>query len=449
MVLSSLHYHTFGPPSNGAVDIDMTMSSRTARLGLLILACALGASALPTRNGPSVFASDAAESVQKRAIIKGDEYVPLGHTKIPLSPLLLIFGGLGAAAIGMVIAMIRILVPSCMSRSSRIVLEERERARQDLRVRGAVSPRSSPVGSPSGAGTPIEAHTRRFPPNKPPRRVGRNSRGSMTPVDSVSGKRPSHGYRGTSFSLKDTHKHPHSSYRSSLSGFQVPLLNSNDSSSGSSTAHTPLGSTMSERSKYPLAIAEPLGASNKRLSFARGHLNRTSSIGKGADLQRTRSGKHNAEISLHPQSVDPAYGQKWGRRESYKHPLQAEPSRRESTLSMYASSSSAEHSYQESTSTNSRFGSYTNMAGTPLQHLSTPSFTGTPHVNQPWASPPTGSRSSSPISPDLSRLSVAHNAVGNSRNSSVSGLLDSDGSDHGAVPEILVMVPSRKTSVRR
>lgn len=441
----------------------MPLPSRTARAGLLLLAGALCAAALPVRDGPSVFAPDAAGSLQKRAIMKGDNYVPLGDTTVPLSPLLLVFGGLGAAAVGMVIAMIRILVPSCMSRSSRIILQERERARQDLRVRGAVSPRGSPggtpVGSPTpGSGTPIYAHARRYPPNKPPRPLGRNSRGSFTPgeASSISSKRPAHGYRGTSFSLADARKHNEKSFRSSFSGLQVPLLNSNDSSSGSSSFHVNArDSAMSERARYPITATNephsPRQGGTRQLQFGTRHLNRTSSIGKGADLQRTRSGRNNPEIALQPQSVDPAYAQKWGRHESYTHPLQSGRSRRDSNLSaLEVSSSSAEHSYLESNAT-SRFGSFSNMSGAPLQPLSTPSFSGTAQANQPWASPRSATRSPSPefATPDPSRLGVAHSAVGTSRNSSVSGLLDSDGSDHGAAPQTAVLIPSRATSVSR
>ncbi|SPO32601.1 uncharacterized protein UTRI_04345 [Ustilago trichophora] len=438
----------------------MPLSTTAARAGLLVLATALSASAIPIRDGPSVFSPDAAGSMQKRAIMKGDNYIPLGSTTVPLTPLLLIFGGLGAAAVGLVIALLRILVPSCMSRSSRIVLEERERARQDLRVRGAVSPRASPGGSPTGGNTPTHAHMRRFPPNKPPRRVGRNSRGSLTPAESASlsstSKRPSHGYRGTSFSLSEARRHTDKSHRSSGSGFQLPLLNSNDSSSGSSSFHVNAReSGMSERARYPItATNEPLSprnGGNRRLSLGTRHLlNRTSSIGKGADLQRTRSGRQNHEIALQPQAVDPAYSQqKWGRRESYTHPLQQQqhaPSRRDSTFSMYeVSSSSAEHSYLESNTT-SRIGSFSNMSGNPLQPLSMPGFGGAAHGNQPWASPRMASRSPSPefVTPDPSRLAVVA-GQGASSNSSVSGLLDSDGSDHAS--HTAVLIPSRATSI--
>ncbi|KAJ1035336.1 hypothetical protein NDA13_000756 [Ustilago tritici] len=436
------------------------LSSRTsARAGFLILTCALCASAFPVPGGPSVFAPDAPGSLQKRAIMKGNNYVPLAGTTVPLTPLLLIFAGLGAAAIGLVIALIRILMPSCMSRSSRIILEERERARQDLRVRGAVSPRASPGGSPTpGASTPT--HARRCPMNKPIRPLGRHSRGSsITAAESAaySAKRPSHGYRGTSFSLAEARKNSDKSYRSSISGLQLPLLNSNDSSSGSSFHVSAREKTMSERARYLITTTNeptsPPRGGDRRLSFGTRHLNlnRTSSIGKGADLQRTRSGRQNHEIALAPQAVDRAYAQKWGRRESHTHPLQAPPSRRDSTFSIYeVSSSSAEHSYLESNAT-SRIGSFSNMTGTPLQPLSTAGFSDAPNATQPWASPQSASRSSSPefASPDPSRLGVAHHAVGGSRNSSASGLLDSDGSDNGAVSQTAVLIPSRATSRQR
>lgn len=420
----------------------MMTSSQTARAGFSILALALCASALPVRDGPSVFAPDAAGSLQKRAIMKGDNYIPLGNTTVPLTPLLLIFAGLGAAAVGLVVALLRIFVPSCMSRSSRIVLEERERARQDLRVRGAISPRGSPGGSPSPASSsPTLAHPRRFPLNKPLRPVGRNSRGSSTlggstpgesSTSSLASKRPQHGYRGTSFSLTEAQKYTVKSHRSSASGLRSPLLTSNDSSSGSSTLHGngARDSAMSERAKYPLSSNnEPTLLRNApihRLSFGPRPLSRTSSTGKGADLQRTRSGRQAPEIALHPSAVDPAYPQhKWG------HPLQSAATRRDSTLSGYeVSSSSAEHSYLESNAT-SRIGSFSSPAN-PLQPLSAAGLGG----GQPWASPRSGS---SEFVPDTARLGVA----APSRNSSVSGLLDSDGSDHGAAP---VLVPSRATS---
>lgn len=372
--------------------------------------------------------------------MKGDNYIPLGNTTVPLSPLLLIFAGLGAAAVGLVVALLRIFVPPCMSRSSRIVLEERERARQDLRVRGAISPRASPGGSPTpGSSSPIEPHPRRFPPNKPPRRVGRNSRGSSTLgasapgeslTSSLASKRPSHGYRGTSFSLSDAQKYSSKSYRSSASGLRSPLLTSNDSSSGSSTLHGNVrDSTMSERAKYPVTTSNRETSALRnvhRLSFGPRPLARTSSTGKGADLQRTRSGRQ-TEIALAPSPVQTAYPHKWRRDSNSHHPLQQ--SKRDSFVSMYEASST-EHgsSYLESNAT-SRIGSFSNMSGTPLQPLHT--------ASQAWASP----RSISPelASPDPARLGVA----AASRNSSVSGLLDSDGSDHGAVP---VLVPRRATS---
>ncbi|CDR99828.1 hypothetical protein [Sporisorium scitamineum] len=393
--------------------------------------------------------------------MKGDNYIPLGNTTVPLSPLLLVFAGLAAAFVGLVIALVRIFVPSCMSRTSRIVLEERERARQDLRVRGAISPRGSPGGSPTPEGsTPTHVHARRFPPNKPPRPLGRNSRGSFTPGDSSTStlvsKRPPHGYRGTSFSLKEARKNTDRSYRSSLSGLQLPLLNSSESSSGSSTLHiNARDSAMSERAKYPITATNepnaPRNGERPRLGFGTRHLQRTSSIGKGADLQRTRSGRQKAEIAVQPRAVAPAYAQQWRRGDSNtnQHPLQTAANRRDSVLSMGEMSSSAGHSYLESNAT-SRIGSFSNMSGNPLQPLSMPIFGVGAHANPAWASPRSSSRSPSLDygSPDPSRLGAVHNAASNSRNSSVSGLFDSDGSDHSA-PHTAVLIPSRATSITR
>lgn len=433
--------------------------SQLTRSSLLILASALGASAFPISDGPSVFAPDAAGALQKRAIMKGDNYVPFPGTTVPLSMPLLILAGLAAAVVGLVIALIRITVPSFMSRSSRIVLEERERARQDLRVRGAISPRGSPGGSPTpGGSTPTHAHARRFPPNKPMRPVGRNSRGSFPRGESSSStlvnKRPSHGYRGTSFSIKEARRNTDRSFQSSLSGLQLPLLNSSDTSSGSSTLHVNArDSTMSERAKYPItATNEPHaprnGGGRSRLNFGTSHLQRTSSIGKGADLHRTRSGRDRPEIALQPRPVVPAYAHSSRRGDSSaQHPLQTAYNRRDSTLSMGEVSSSAGHSYLDSTAT-SRIGSFSNMSGNPLQPMSMPGFAANPHHNQPWASPRSSSRSPSLEygSPDPSRLAASRGgATGNSRNSSVSGLLDSDGSDHSA-PHTAVLIPSRATS---
>ncbi|TKY84556.1 hypothetical protein EX895_006458 [Sporisorium graminicola] len=439
----------------------MTVLAQSALSGLLILSSAFGASAFPIRDGPSVFAPEAVVALQKRAIMKGDNYVPLGSTTVPLSPLLLVFAGLAAAFVGLAIALLRIFVPSCMSRSSRIVLEERERARQDLRVRGAVSPRDSPGGSPTpGGSTPTTAQARRFPPNKPTRPLGHNSRGSFTPGQSststLTNKRASHGYRGTSFSLKDARMNTEKSYRSSLSGLQLPLLNSSESSSGSSTLHVnQRDSTMSERAKYPIMATNDSNTPGKverpRLGFGTRHLQRTSSTGKGADLQRTRSGRQRAEIAVQPRAVAPAYAQQWRRGDSnsHQHPLQTASNRRDSVLSMGEMSSSAGHSYMESNAT-SRIGSFSNMSGNPLQPLSMPGFGAGAHANPAWASPRSTSRSPSLEygSPDPSRLGAVHNAVGNSRNSSVSGLFDSDGSDHSA-PHTAVLIPSRATSNRR
>lgn len=442
----------------------MATLAQTARSGvLLILSSALCAWAFPIRDGPSVFAPDAADALQKRAIMKGDKYIPLGNTTVPLSPLLLVFAGLAAAVVGLVISLVRIFVPFCMSRSSRIVLEERERARQDLRVRGAISPRGSPGGSPTpGGSTPVHAHPRRFPPNKPTRPLGRNSRGSLTPgeasTSSLTSKRPLHGYRGTSFSLKEARQNTDRSFRSSLSGLQLPLLNSSESSSGSSTLHVnPRDSAMSERAKYPIMATNdpstPRNADRPRLGFGTKHLQRTSSIGKGADLQRTRSGRQRAEIAVQPRAVAPAYAQQWRRGDSnntHQHPLQSASNRRDSTLSMGEMSSSAGHSYLDSTAT-SRIGSFSNMSGNPLQPLGMPGFGAAGvHANPAWASPRSTSRSPSLDygSPDPSRLGAVHNATATSRNSSVSGLFDSDGSDHSA-PHTAVLIPSRATSYAR
>ncbi|CBQ73886.1 conserved hypothetical protein [Sporisorium reilianum SRZ2] len=436
--------------------------SQSVRSGLLILSSALCASAFPIRGGPSVFAPDAAAALQKRAIMKGDNYVPLGNTTVPLSPLLLVFAGLAAACIGLAIALLRIFVPSCMSRSSRIVLEERERARQDLRVRGAISPRGSPGSSPTpGGSTPLHSHPRRFPPNKPTRPLGHNSRGSFPPGDSststLASKRPSHGYRGTSFSLKEARKNTHKSYRSSMSGLQLPLLNSSESSSGSSTLHVNArDSAMSERAKYPIMATNeptaPRSGGRPRLGLGTQQLQRTSSTGKGADLQRTRSGRQRPEIAVQPRAVDPAYAQQWRRGDpanTHQHPLQTASNRRDSVLSMGEMSSSAGHSYLDSNAT-SRIGSFSNMSGNPLQPLSMPGFGAGAHTTPAWASPRSTSRSPSLDygSPDPSRLGAIHHAVGNSRNSSVSGLFDSDGSDHSA-PHTAVLIPSRATSNMR
>lgn len=429
------------------------VSSYTARAGLLLLTSAVAASALPINNAPSVFAPDALAALQRRAIMKGNNYVPLGDTTVPLSPILLVLAGLGAAVAALLIALLRIFCPSCLSRSARIVLEERERAQQDLRVRGATSPRASPGASPTpGGSTPVHAHPRRFPPNKPTRPLGRNSRGSSIPIDSSSSsltsKRQSHGYRGTSFSLAEARKNTDKSFRSSYSAFHMPALNSSESSSGSSTLHNARDSTMSERAKYPITAtndAIPLNNTGKPLHFGTRYLQRTSSTGKGADLQRTRSGsRRNAEIALAPQAVDRVQAVQWRRRDSNtQHPLQSTTNRRDSSLSFQ--SSSAEQSYLESTAT-SRMGSFCNTTANPLQPLSM--FGTGAHLSQPWASPRSTSRSSSPdfASPDPSRLGVARGATANSRNSSVSGLLDSDGSDHGITPQTVIMVPTRQAS---
>lgn len=435
----------------------MATSRRTARSALLLLAGVFYASAFPIRDGPSVFAPDAAQSLQKRAIMKGDNYVPLGNTTIPLTPVLLVLCGLGAAALGLAIALLRILVPSCMSRSSRIVLQERERAFQDLRVRG--SPRGSPGGSPTpGSSTPVIPQ-RRFQPNKIPRKVGRNSRGSFTPNSEISstGKRVSHGYRGTSFSLADARKNSDKSHKSSLSGLaQLPLLGSSDSSSGSSTLLVNARDAgMVERGGYPITAATDAaaagGGGRPRLSFGANRLNRNSSVGKGADLQRTRSGRGrpNNEITLNPQPVDPAYANKWGRSISYSHPLQSSAHRRDSSYSLYEVSSSGEHSVADSKAT-SRISSLINASGSPLQPLAMAGFGSSA---QPWASPTTTSRTPSPefiAVEDPTRLGVLNSAVGGSRSSLNMGLLDSDGSEHGAAaPQMEVLVPSRKASMTR
>ncbi|PWY98239.1 hypothetical protein BCV70DRAFT_35875 [Testicularia cyperi] len=455
-------------------------SPRHGVLSLLLIASSLAGPVLAIplrRNGPSVFAADAEaralpnasndwlSTLQRRAIMKGDEYVPLGDTTVPLTPLLLIFAGLGVAIVGFAIVLLRQCCPSLMSKRSRIILEERERAKQDLRLRGGGSPRGSPT---PGTNTPIE---RRFPPNRIPRRLGHNSLGSTTPSEimSLADKRPGHGYRGTSFSLAEARKNSDKSHRSSLSGLQLPLLNSNDSSSGSSSFHVNARdsgvSAMSERARYPITATNDFkgrpslgNGKERRLSFGTTHLNRTSSIGKGADLQRTRSGKRERpEISLHPQAVDRAYAtQPHARHDPHSHPLRHHNSsnsgvgRRDSTMSIYEVSSSAEHSSAHGSSSTSRMGSFSMATANPLQLASPHGVSQPGGGGMPWATPPVLSRSHSPehLSPTSAAMAAA-----TARSSSLTSrqYYDSDDSETNSAssPRTGFLVPSRLSSQQR
>lgn len=319
-------------------------------------------------------------SLQKRAIMKGDDYIPLGNTTVPLTPLLLIFAALAVAVVGLLLILFRLFVPSCMSRSSRIILKEREQAKQDLRLCGGTSPRHSPNASPS-------LHTQKRMSNKPLRRVGQNSLASVpSEIMSLNEKRPAHGYRGTSFSLADARKYSDKSHRSSLSALGLPLLGSNDSSSGSSSLH--LAPAVSERARVPISARNDLSRVYSNRST---HLYRNTSVGKGADLQRTRSGPREIRIPLKPQSVDPAYSQHAVRSDAFAHPLHQ--ARRDSTLSIYEVTSSAEHSNTHDSAsgsaspslTNSRMGSFSMATANPLQPL----LASTSHSSSSaWASPP-------------------------------------------------------------
>lgn len=73
----------------------------------------------------------------------------------PAGPLLLIFGGLGVSAVALIFVVIKMLLPGHVSTSGRRIMEERAKAKTDLRVRGAASRRNSPAGlSPSGPVSP-------------------------------------------------------------------------------------------------------------------------------------------------------------------------------------------------------------------------------------------------------------------------------------------------------
>ncbi|KAN0060753.1 hypothetical protein ACQY0O_007411 [Thecaphora frezii] len=328
--------------------------------------------------------------------MKSKDYVPLGDTTVPLTPLLLVFCALGFALLGLLYALINLMCAnSRLSRNGRQIIEERARAKQELRVRGGAARSAlSPGGSPTpGSSSSLENGARRLPPNKVPKRVGGGHRSS-------SNKRSSRGYRGTSFSLADAGK---KSDKLSQSTLGLPVLTPGDASSGSSVQlTTPRDLETGEQARLPLSYAgakrvgtlaqQGRGSSNGSGSsgggrgvpgFGTRHLYRTSSsVGLGADLYKLRQSVV-GNIPVHPSAMDRTYATP-----EYGHPLDhsndlrrhvtepnagASTSRRNSSYSIYDNTSSEAHSFNESMA-NSRMGSFSLANSNPLQPLGTPQF---------------------------------------------------------------------------
>ncbi|PWN53511.1 hypothetical protein IE53DRAFT_366287 [Violaceomyces palustris] len=351
----------------------------------------LSAMVLSARSAPT--SDQDAQQLARRAIMKsdGDEYVPLGNTKVPLTPLLLIFSAFAVAILGLLYALLNVLCSgSRFSRNSRQVMEERARAKTELRLKGG-GPRSgnSPLGSPGPGAvrTHPNRHSRQL--NKPIRGLGKNT----PPSSSEEKVAPMRSYRGTSVSLSDAVRGGHASSGSML---VLPTLHATESFSGSFSAagSSKDGAAQNERSQPPYRYASERYLAGTAAGQGGQNLNRTSSVGRGTDLSRNRS-LQGRGIPVNPSAVDRTYS---GAVDPYAHPLDSShdlrrhftdpqgalsASRRNSTLSMLDSSS-------ENGQSESNFGSrIPSMASSgqhyqsPLQPLGSPNFNNSSFSNLP------------------------------------------------------------------
>ncbi|EPQ30159.1 uncharacterized protein PFL1_02275 [Pseudozyma flocculosa PF-1] len=392
----------------------MARTTQAPRLAcaVLLLAATAGVSALPTTD-----AEGGTHWIQKRAIMRGKDFVPLGKTNIPLTPLLLIFCALGFSVLALLYALINLFCTSRLSRSSRQINEERSRAKQDLRVRGASRSALSPGGSPTpGSSSSLDSAGRKLPPNKVPKRVGG---GSVLPRIGGLDRRQSRGYRGTSFSLADAGKR---SSKAKVGTLGLPVLATDGLSSGSSFQISPNDLETGEASRSPLSIvagkrASSLAVQGRGLSngssvsgssgassstgvaggsgsgavvggrppgFGTRHIYRTSSsVGLGADLFKSRNSVIGS-IPVNPSAMDRTYATaEYGHPLDHSHDLRrhiTDPtgvplsnSRRNSSYSLYDNTSSEAHSFNDSMA-NSRMGSFSLATSKPLQPLSSPQF---------------------------------------------------------------------------
>lgn len=356
-------------------------------ISLVLLLAPVASAAMPMQ--PASLDSSRTSTLTRRAIIKNGDYLRIGNSSVPLTPLLLIFVALAFALVALVFSILNVwCVNSRIFRGSRTIIAERERAKQDLAVRGASSRPGSNSGSPT-PGTP-----RRFPPNKLPRKLG--SMGPPNSGRSSPDKKPRRSYRGTSFSLADARKNSDKTTTTSSSRIgmhDLQVLDLESASSGSFLVNSRDFGAADQAAKYPITLASShrgsfaarnSTSSNPPLVFGTKNFHRTSSsTSRGADLIKIRS--RTSSIPVHPKLMERTYLND-PQRDANRHPLEGSSelrrhatdpsggSRRNSTLSVLESSSSAELSWLDSSIANSRIGSFSLANGQPLQPFS---WTGT------------------------------------------------------------------------
>ncbi|CAO1630234.1 unnamed protein product [Parajaminaea phylloscopi] len=248
-------------------------------------------------------------ALQKRdADLDSADIVKIKGSNAPAGPLYLIFGALAIALVALIFTVVKVLLPGSISASGRRIMEERAKARTDLRVRGMSSRRGSAVGlSESNMTSPISSPT-----------IGRNTYSDL--------KRPSVG--SSTDQLRTGKRAAISSWSrpslgmtdmQSLSSMaDVPMLTANGranthfsnlssssgKASGSSSPLVPLAGAGSAPPGPGVEGQEPTHARRPPLPQKRS-TNRSSTVYRGTDLHLTRqSSTKSHRISAGPAWVD-------------------------------------------------------------------------------------------------------------------------------------------------
>lgn len=206
----------------------------------------------------------------------------------PAGPLYLIFGGLSVAFVAFIFAIVKVLLPGKLSSSGRRLMEERERARSDLRVRGGGSRQGSTmVTTDSPMMSPLASSVVSRGPFADP-----NRQLLLPPSGRMSGGKHAH--------ISSTLSRPSiSTGANSLSSMvDVPMLGAHD---GAYTAFSSDSLSSGEGYKNAAAMAAAAVGSSSYVAFAGQHsgtrrpalphresTNRSSTVYRGTDLNLSR-----------------------------------------------------------------------------------------------------------------------------------------------------------------
>lgn len=229
--------------------------------------------------------------------------------KAPEGPILLVFGGLAVAAVCLVFVVIRVNLNTPTTASGRQIMEERAKARTDLRLRGGNSQQTTRIGldsnlqSPSATPTMSRSDTSDML-SASPLKPGQGS----APPKTKAQRAALRGYSGSSFSRASGGERSYSSFASMM---DVPMLSSsgrmgttNSQESGQSEEYSKGAVGIMNAASRPIG---PRGPQPQRQSqFGRAQDKRNSTLYRGTNLTLTRSGSGRTP-ALRPSAVTPSY----------------------------------------------------------------------------------------------------------------------------------------------